>query len=70
MGLERNIEIVGRVNYETSLDYIASASVCVLIESRVDEGIFFASKLADYLASASQCLPLVRGLDRSGFSKP
>ena len=58
MGLDRNIEIVGRVNYESSLDYIASASVCVLIESRVDEGIFFASKLADYLAHGKPVLAL------------
>ena len=58
MGLQRNIEIVGRVNYQSSLDYIASASVCVMIESRVDEGIFFASKLADYLAHGKPVLAL------------
>jgi glycosyltransferase involved in cell wall biosynthesis len=58
MGLQRNIEIVGRVNYENSLDYIASASVCVLIESRVDEGIFFASKLADYFTNGKPVLAL------------
>ena len=57
MDLQRNIEIVGRVSYENSLEYIASASACILIESLVDEGIFFASKLADYLFAASQCLP-------------
>jgi glycosyltransferase involved in cell wall biosynthesis len=56
LGLQRNIEIVGRVNYENSLDYIASSSACVLIESRVDEGIFFASKLADYLAHGKPVL--------------
>jgi hypothetical protein len=56
MGLQRNIEIVGRVNYENSLDYIASSSACILIESRVDEGIFFASKLADYLAHGKPVL--------------
>ena len=58
MGLHRNIEIVGRVNYERSLDYIGSASACLLIESRVDEGIFFASKLADYLAYGKPVLAL------------
>src|ERR1700730_2373060 len=58
MGLQRNIEIVGRVNYENSLDYIAAASACILIESRVDEGIFFASKLADYLAHGKPVLAL------------
>jgi len=62
MGLQQNIEIVGRVNYESSLDYIASASVCVLIESRVDEGIFFASKLADYLAHGKPVLALSPGI--------
>jgi hypothetical protein len=46
------------VNYENSLDYIAAASACILIESRVDEGIFFASKLADYLAHGKPVLAL------------
>jgi len=58
MGLQRNIDIVGRVNYENSLDYISVASACILIESRVDEGIFFASKLADYLAYGKPVLAL------------
>jgi glycosyltransferase involved in cell wall biosynthesis len=58
MGLQRNVEFVGRVDYEESLDYIASSSVCVLIESRMDEGIFFPSKLADYLANGKPVLAL------------
>src|ERR1700687_119475 len=58
MGLQQNIEVVGRVNYEDSLQYIAGASVCVLIESRVDEGIFLASKLVDYLALGKPVLAI------------
>jgi glycosyltransferase involved in cell wall biosynthesis len=56
MGLQQNVDFVGRVNYEQSLTYMASASVCVLIEARMEEGIFFASKLADYLAQGKPVL--------------
>src|ERR1700738_3855060 len=70
MGLEQNIEVVGRVNYEDSLDYIANASVCVLVESRVDEGIFFASKLADYFAHGKPVLSISPRVGTAGdFAK-
>jgi hypothetical protein len=58
LGLEGNVQAVGRVNYEDSLDYIASASACILIEACVDEGIFLPSKLSDYLACAKPVLAL------------
>lgn len=57
-GLAGNVENVGRVNYENSLDYMASASVCILIESGTNESIFFPSKLADYLVSGKPVLAL------------
>lgn len=58
LDLQRNVEFIGRVNYEESLNYIASASVCVLAEAQMDEGIFFASKLADYIAHGKPVLAL------------
>lgn len=58
LGLQGNVQTVGRVNYEDSLDYIASASACILIEACGDEGIFSPSKLADYLACGKPVLAL------------
>jgi glycosyltransferase involved in cell wall biosynthesis len=58
LGLERNVENLGSVNYEDSLDYIASASACVLIECGTDESIFFPSKLADYLVCGKPVIAL------------
>jgi glycosyltransferase involved in cell wall biosynthesis len=58
LGLQRNVQAVGRVGYEESLSYIASASVCILIESSVGQGIFFPSKLADYLVSSKPVLAI------------
>jgi len=56
LDLQRNVQTVGKVNYEDSLDYIASASACILIESSMGESIFFPSKLADYLVSGKPVL--------------
>ena len=61
LDLERNVENVGRVNYQESLDYIASASICILIEATMEESIFFPSKLADYLASGKPVLAFSPG---------
>jgi glycosyltransferase involved in cell wall biosynthesis len=58
LGLESNVETVGRVNYETSVKHIFSASVCLLIEANMDDGIFFPSKLADYLVCGKPVLAL------------
>ena len=48
----------GLVSYEKSLDYIGSAAVCLLIEGKFDEGIYFPSKLADYIAAKKPVLAL------------
>jgi len=58
LGLEQNVEHVGMVNYEQSLEYIASSSACVLIESSMDESIFFPSKLADYIVCGKPILAI------------
>lgn len=52
------IEITGRVSYEESLLYIAEASVCILIEGNLSEGIFLPSKFIDYLAARKPILAL------------
>jgi glycosyltransferase involved in cell wall biosynthesis len=58
LGLQKNVQFVGRVNYEVSLDHIFSASACLLIEANMDQGIFFPSKLADYIACGKPILSL------------
>ncbi|HZU10238.1 MAG TPA: hypothetical protein VFA02_10075 [Pseudacidobacterium sp.] len=56
LGLEKFVRSIGPVSYEESLRWIASASVCVLVEARMDEGIFFPSKCADYIAAGKPIL--------------
>jgi len=58
LGLQENVETVGRVSYEASLNYIAAASACILLEADISEGVFFASKLADYLACGKPVLAI------------
>jgi hypothetical protein len=53
-----NITATGWVNYEESLKYIANASVCILIEGPMKEGIFLPSKLADYLVARKPVIAL------------
>ena len=56
LGLAQYIRHVGEVPYGESLNHIAAASVCVLIEAAFEEGIFFPSKLADYLVAGKPVL--------------
>ena len=58
VGLEDVVKSVGRLSYEESLVYIASASLCVLVEGRMTDGIYFPSKLADYIAARKPILAL------------
>jgi glycosyltransferase involved in cell wall biosynthesis len=59
LGLAKYIHCTGRVNYETSLNYIASASVCLLLEnSDLSEGIYLPSKVTDYIAAGKPVLAL------------
>jgi hypothetical protein len=57
-GLGGMVQCVGRVPYEESLKYIASASVCVLVEGKMTNGIYFPSKLADYVVARKPVLSL------------
>jgi hypothetical protein len=51
LGLQDVVFSTGRVSYEQSLQWIAAATICVLVEAVVEEGIFFPSKLVDYFAA-------------------
>jgi hypothetical protein len=58
LGLTGNIISVGPVSYEQSLVYISQASVCLLVEAKMDEGIYLPSKLVDYIVSRKPILAL------------
>ncbi len=58
LGLGESVRWVERVSYEKSLEYIARASVCVLVEGRLSEGIFLPSKLIDYIVARKPVLAL------------
>jgi glycosyltransferase involved in cell wall biosynthesis len=57
-GLQDVVEQTGLVSYEESLEEISSASACLLVEGRFDEGVFLPSKLCTYLASRKPVLAL------------
>jgi len=48
----------GQVSYEESLRCIREASVCILVEGRLKEGIYLPSKVADYAAAGKPILAL------------
>jgi glycosyltransferase involved in cell wall biosynthesis len=56
--LEGVVVCTGRVSYEESLRRIASASMCVLVEARMSEGIYLPSKFADYVVARKPVLAL------------
>lgn len=58
LGLKEVVSFAGRVNYEESLEWIASASVCLLVEDCDSEGIYLPSKLADYVEARKPVLAL------------
>ena len=58
LGLEGTVTSVGPTNYEESLARIRSATVCVLVEAEMAEGIFLPSKLVDYISAKKPVLAL------------
>jgi len=59
--LESIVHSVGRVTYEESLQHVRAATVCVLVEAEMSEGIFLPSKLVDYLSARKPVLALSPG---------
>ncbi len=58
LGIAHNIISTGRLSYEESIQYIESATVCVLIEGKMAEGIYLPSKFVDYIAARKPVLAL------------
>jgi glycosyltransferase involved in cell wall biosynthesis len=58
LGLQGTVESVGPIDYEESLEYIQSATACLLVEAEMTEGIFLPSKLVDYVSARKPILAL------------
>ncbi len=58
LGLREQVVHVGQISYEESLRCISQASVCVLLEAKMDEGMFLPSKLVDYISVRKPILAL------------
>lgn len=58
MALSDVVRSTGRLNYDESLRRIAEATVCVLVEEQMSEGIYLPSKLADYVTAGKHVLAL------------
>ncbi len=52
------LTVVGEVSYETCLDYVGAAVVCLLVEANFSEGIFLPSKVVDYVAARKPLIAL------------
>ena len=57
-GLDSHVMSTGIVSFEDSLKYINTATVCVLLEGKMKEGIFLPQKLMDYIVSKKPVLAL------------
>ena len=58
LGLEQVVTATGRLSYAESLQWISRASVCLLIEGDMREGIYLPSKVADYITCRKPVLAL------------
>lgn len=58
LGLEPYVSCTGRVSYEESLRHMAAATVCLLVEGAMPEGIYLPSKLPDYLRANKPVIAL------------
>ena len=56
--LQDTVTWKGRVSYEESLRCISEASVCILAEGSLKEGIYLPSKVADYAVAGNAILAL------------
>jgi len=51
LGVAKAVTWVGPVSYDESLEHIGKASVCVVVEAPLKEGIFLPSKFCDYITA-------------------
>jgi len=58
MGLSPYVSCTGRLSYQASLERIASATVCLLVEGNMPEGIFLPSKFPDYIRAGKPVIAL------------
>jgi len=58
LDLNGNVSCTGRVSYVESLQAIASATVCLLVEGNMPEGIYLPSKFADYIQARKPVIAL------------
>ena len=58
LGLDSIVSCTGRLSYVESLQRMASASVCLLVEGNMPEGIYLPSKFADYIKSGKPVIAL------------
>jgi glycosyltransferase involved in cell wall biosynthesis len=58
LGLAPYVSCTGLVGYEASLEHIARASICVLVEGEFEEGVFLPSKLCDYISARKPVIAL------------
>jgi glycosyltransferase involved in cell wall biosynthesis len=58
LGLKENVISTGVVSYQESLHKIGEASVCILLEARLEEGIYLPSKLVDYIVARRPVLAI------------
>lgn len=58
LNLDSFVSCTGRVSYSESIQYMASATVCLLVEGNMAEGIYLPSKFADYVRSNKPVIAL------------
>lgn len=64
-GLESHVKFIGSFPYLKALAKMQSYDVLVLLEARLEKGIFFASKITDYLQTG---LPIMAISPEKGFA--
>ncbi len=58
LGLKRYVSCTGQLSYSKSLERMAAAPVCLLVEGKIAEGIYLPSKFADYVQSGKPVIAL------------
>jgi glycosyltransferase involved in cell wall biosynthesis len=58
LNLDNFLSCTGRVSYEESVRHMAAATVCLLVEGNMPEGIYLPSKFADYVRARKPVIAL------------